>query len=185
MDANIGLSPGTEGNALAPWVATTIARNLLDPALRREFFAVRAAVAIVALEPLELEGTLGQGPTTGAAGAPGARRAHEAATPPLAELEGRTAVTLRFDHGQLTIHDGVVGIPDLTLCGEREVLLGLADLPLDGRFRLPLPRLGRGDNRALRRSLLELATGELKVYGLLGHPRLFVRLLRLLHRSAG
>ncbi|MCC6527327.1 MAG: hypothetical protein IT373_32055 [Polyangiaceae bacterium] len=181
MDANIGLSPGTEGNALAPWVAATIERNLVDPALRREFLALRAAVAIVALEPLELEGTLGKGPTSGAAAA---RRAREA-TPPLAELEGRTAVTLRFDHGQLTIHDGVVGIPDLTLCGEREVLLGLADLPLDGRLRLPLPRLARGDNRALRRSLLELATGELKVYGLLGHPRLFARLLRLLHRSAG
>lgn len=94
----------------------------------------------------------------------------------------RLAITLRFDHGMLTIHDGMIGVPDVTLCGDHSVLLGLADLPL-GRFtRLPAPGLWSTGPQAVawRRSALELVTGELKIYGLFAHPRLVTRLLRLL-----
>ena len=152
MAASVGLSPGAEDNELATWLARTIEESVADATTRRDFFAMRAAVAIVALEP---------------------------GTTPNAPM-GRSAVTLRFDHGHLTIHDGVVGVPDMTLCGDREHLLRLAALPISRTFGLPLPRRGASD--PLRRTLREIAQGSLKVYGLAGHPRLFVRLLRLLSR---
>lgn len=69
-------------------------------------------------------------------------------------------VTLRFDHGRLTIHDGTVGVPTLTICADHDGLLALGDLP-----RAELAR--------------RVANEEIKVYGLLTHPRLFVRLIRL------
>src|SRR5689334_23235668 len=48
------------------------------------------------------------------------------------------ALTLRFDHGRLTIHDGTVGIPAVTFCGDLSALRRLADFPLTRWLRLPL-----------------------------------------------
>src|SRR5262245_1366067 len=95
----------------------------------------------------------------------------------------RESVTLRFDHGYLTVHDGMLGIPDLTLCGDFTALVGLADIPLSRAGRLPLPPLNRARRSAWRTTALELVSGELKVYGMFSHPRLFMRLLRLLSMS--
>jgi hypothetical protein len=92
----------------------------------------------------------------------------------------RESVTLRFDHGYLTIHDGMLGIPDLTLCGDFAALVGLADIPLSRAGRLPLPPLNAARRSAWRTTALELVSGELKVYGMFSHPRLLMRLLRLL-----
>ena len=96
----------------------------------------------------------------------------------LVAFDDRLQVTLRFDHGYLTVHDGMVGVPDLTICGDRHVLEGIAQIEL--LQRTPLPALSRAAATAWRRSALELFTGELKVYGLATHPRLTLRLLRLL-----
>jgi hypothetical protein len=82
------------------------------------------------------------------------------------------ALTLRFDHGRLTIHDGAIGIPAVTFCAEREVLVRLADMPLARWIRLPTApwsRLGAPVRR-----------GELKIYGLITHPRMVLTFLRLL-----
>jgi hypothetical protein len=95
----------------------------------------------------------------------------------------RQTITLRFDHGYLTIHDGMVGIPDLTLCGDQQTLSGLGDIPLSGWGRWPLPPLNAARRTSWRTTALELVSGELKVYGMVSHPRLLMRLLRLL--SAG
>ena len=40
------------------------------------------------------------------------------------------ALTLRFDHGRLTIHDGTVGIPAVTFCGDLDALRRLTDFPM-------------------------------------------------------
>lgn len=81
--------------------------------------------------------------------------------------------TLRFDHGYLTAHDGIVGIPDVTLCADDAELRALADLP----FWRGLPDL-RG--RGWREVLAEVVSGEVKIYGLVSRPRLVLRLLRIL-----
>lgn len=89
--------------------------------------------------------------------------------------------TLRFDHGRLTLHDGSVGIPSVTFCGDAEALRRLADFPLTRLFRLPiagpLTREGRETWQHLVGLLLR---GDLKVYGLAAHPRTVFYLLRVL-----
>ena len=81
--------------------------------------------------------------------------------------------TLRFDHGYLTAHDGMVGIPDVTLCADDGDLRALADLP----FWRGVPDLRA---QSWREAMRELASGEVKIYGLVLRPRLVLRLLRIL-----
>ncbi|HVY45269.1 MAG TPA: hypothetical protein VHB21_05290, partial [Minicystis sp.] len=48
------------------------------------------------------------------------------------------SITLRFDHGRLTIHEGQVGVPMLTFCGDTADLRRLPDLPMTRWLRLPV-----------------------------------------------
>lgn len=81
--------------------------------------------------------------------------------------------TLRFDHGRLTVHDGGAGIPSVTFCGSADALRLLGESPLGRWLRLP----ARGTLWELTGML---ARGDLKVYGLVSHPRTVVLLLRVL-----
>jgi hypothetical protein len=93
------------------------------------------------------------------------------------------SATLRFDHGYVTIHDGMLGIPDVTFCGDHHVLLGLGTL-VTGRLGAPLlPPLSWSGISLWRQSAVEVMSGELKIYGLLGQPRLVLRVLRVLGRT--
>jgi hypothetical protein len=100
----------------------------------------------------------------------------------LVALDRRQSATLRFDHGYLTAHDGMIGIPDVTLSGDEAVLMALSELPLSRIGRLPLPTLEKTGRQRWNAAVLELVSGELKIYGLWSHPRLVLRLLRLLTR---
>ena len=91
------------------------------------------------------------------------------------------ALTLRFDFGRLTIHDGRVGVPDVTL---RASAAGLDNF---GRIADAVGGLGgllgSGRRAAARRAanvLNELRASDIKVYGLVRHPRLVLRLVNLL-----
>jgi hypothetical protein len=91
------------------------------------------------------------------------------------------SVTLRFDHGRLTVHDGSIGVPSVTFCGDESVLLSLQTLPSTKLFRLPIAMPGDKTGAAALRDIAgRMARGDLKVYGLVAHPRLILRLLRLL-----
>ncbi|MCA9621709.1 MAG: hypothetical protein KC731_21950 [Myxococcales bacterium] len=144
MDQSIAQAPGAEDNPLAVWLTERIESALAsrDDA-RRELYALRAAVAVVA---------------------------------PDKALQ----VTLRFDHGHVTVHDGMMGIPDVTFCGDEEVLRALADVKLSRWGQLPLPPLASSRAALWRRSAVDLLSGELKIYGLLSHARIVLRVLRLL-----
>jgi hypothetical protein len=146
VEPSIALASGAEDNDLALWAAALVRANLQHTAaLRRDFAAMRAAVAMVA-------------------------------------PDRRLSITLRFDLGQLTVHDSMIGMPDVTLCGDYEVLMGLARLPIGRLGRLPVPSWSAPRERrvAWRRTAVDLLSGELKIYGLVAHPRLVTRLLRLL-----
>jgi hypothetical protein len=91
------------------------------------------------------------------------------------------ATTLRFDHGVLTIHDGIVGLPDITLCGATADLQALAEL---GPGHWPWRSAEAAAPGAWRRAGVALGSGELRLYGLWTHPRLALRLWRLLRRRA-
>ena len=56
--------------------------------------------------------------------------------------DAEVALTLRFAEGKLVVHDGIVGIPDVTLRGGSDTILALSNLPLTrlgGWAVLPLP----------------------------------------------
>ncbi len=89
-----------------------------------------------------------------------------------------TALTLRFDFGRLTIHEGLIGVPTVTIRGITRGLEGLSGLP-------PMPVRGViASGRSLARVFSAVRGGKLKIYGLAAHPRLVVRLLRLLSVDA-
>ncbi len=85
-----------------------------------------------------------------------------------------TALTLRFDFGRLTIHEGLIGVPTVTLRGITRGLEALCELPA-----VPARGIVKS-GRSLAHVLGSLRAGKLKIYGLASHPRLVMRLLRLL-----
>jgi hypothetical protein len=94
------------------------------------------------------------------------------------------AVTMRFDHGRVTIHEGNIGIPAITFCGDREAILGLTSVPLSPWLALPIPARPR-DWAALRGLYRQLAERKLTIYGFFSHARLVTRVIRILSsRSA-
>jgi hypothetical protein len=98
--------------------------------------------------------------------------------------DAASAVTLRFDFGRLTFHEGVVGVPDITISGTSADIESLTHMRFQGPFRLPLPRLSDGEGtRAVLGVLRALRRRDLKIYGLAFHGRFIVRLLRVLSSS--
>jgi hypothetical protein len=99
----------------------------------------------------------------------------------LAKMRGRvalvaedagTTITLRFHDGQLTVHSGLYGVPDLVVRGPGESLIDLSRVPNHPRFTF-LPDFRSPVARSLALALRER---KLRIRGLAGHVRLFVRL---------
>jgi hypothetical protein len=91
------------------------------------------------------------------------------------------ALTLRFDRGRLTIHDGIVGIPDMTIRGPSDTILALSNLPLTTRLGLPLP--SPRDREAMKtvRAVFEaMRGGKFHVYGMAFHLPMLMRLTRVM-----
>jgi hypothetical protein len=89
-----------------------------------------------------------------------------------------TALTLRFDFGRLTIHEGLIGIPTVTIRGRTSDIEGLTTLPWS-RERIRRANLHQ-TQKELRLVLAAMRKKKLKIYGLISHPRLVLRLLRVL-----
>lgn len=73
-------------------------------------------------------------------------------------------ITLRFDHGRLTLHDGTIGIPAITFCADRQVLWDLWNTPAAQWLRHP-----KGVYHLVFKPLV---SGRLKIYGLYSRPRM-------------
>ena len=90
-------------------------------------------------------------------------------------------LTLRFERGRLTIHDGIVGIPDVAIRGGSETIMALSNMPLTRPLGLPLPDPRDKDQVALSRSVMAaMRSGEFKMHGALLHPGLVMRLTRVM-----
>ena len=87
-------------------------------------------------------------------------------------------LTLRFDLGRLTVHDGGIGIPTVTFLGDEAALLRLADMPFTRFLKLPVSLDPQG-RQVLQATGAALVAGELKVYGFYAHPRMVLRFLRI------
>ncbi|EYF00629.1 hypothetical protein [Chondromyces apiculatus] len=93
------------------------------------------------------------------------------------------SMTMRFDHGRLTVHDGAIGIPTVTFCGDEAVLLRLPQIAFHRRVALPVLGVRHPHAAApLREVMVQIARGDLKIYGLLTHLGLVLALLHLVSR---
>lgn len=100
----------------------------------------------------------------------------------LVAQDTQSVLTMRFDHGRLTVHEGSVGIPSVTLCADEQVLRDLTRLRWSSWLRLPkvIPRTSATDNKTVLWDLARAMTEQrLTVYGLFTHPRLVLCLLRV------
>ena len=90
------------------------------------------------------------------------------------------AVTLEFSRGGgLTLHNGIKGVPDVTVRGLADNIMALSNIPLTRPLGLPLP-LDRPSLEVVREMLRATRSGELRVHGLLGHLGLVARLTRVM-----
>jgi hypothetical protein len=92
------------------------------------------------------------------------------------------ALTMRFElGGKLTIHDGIVGIPDVTIRGPSDAVLALSNMPLATRLGLPIP--DPRDREAVKTVKLVMGAmrdGKLHVYGAAFHLPLVMRLTKVM-----
>lgn len=87
-----------------------------------------------------------------------------------------TVVTLHFRGGELRVHSGMLGVPDLVVRGSSAALIDLSRIPKHPRFGfLPDPRANVV--RELARAIYDR---QLRVHGLLANLLLGVRLSRVL-----
>jgi hypothetical protein len=109
---------------------------------------------------------------------------HAAKREDFARLRGRIAIvaedadvamTLAFEGNMVTVSDGIVGIPEVTVRARSEDIIQLSLLELIPRFGLPNP-LGP----ATREIFLRSQAGHVRVYGALLHIPMLLRLSRLL-----
>lgn len=129
------LSPPAAKDPLAQELERRIAWNLTRPTALRSFAKMWATVVIVCRPSATSDETRS------------------------ALADRSTTLTLRFDYGSLTIHEGRVGRPDITVWGTAAEILSI-DL-----FRTFLPGVGP------------------RIFGKGAHPRLAYRLARILDES--
>src|SRR5215471_18119968 len=92
------------------------------------------------------------------------------------------ALTMRFERGgKLTIHDGIVGIPDVTIRGPSDAIMALSNMPLATRLGLPIPSpRDREAVKTVRTVMGAMREGKLHVYGMAFHLPLVMRLTKVM-----
>jgi hypothetical protein len=92
------------------------------------------------------------------------------------------ALTMCFERGgKLTIHDGIVGIPDITIRGPSDAIMALSNMPLATPLGLPIPDPRDKESvRSVRTVLGAMTQGKLHVYGMAFHLPLVMKLTRVM-----
>jgi len=92
------------------------------------------------------------------------------------------ALTMCFERGgRLTIHDGIHGIPDVTIRGPAEAIMALSNMPLATRLGLPIPDPRDAEAvKTVRMVFGAMRAGQLHVYGAALHAPLVMKLTRVM-----
>jgi len=92
------------------------------------------------------------------------------------------ALTMRFERGgKLTIHDGIVGIPDVTIRGPADTIMALSNMPLTRWLGLPVPAPRDKEGIKVSQSILaEMRKGTFHIYGMFFHVPKLIRLTRVM-----
>jgi hypothetical protein len=93
--------------------------------------------------------------------------------------DAQVALTLRFDGGKLTVHDGIVGVPDVTIRGRSDAIVDMSNIPLTTRFGLPALRDPEG-KKVMSNMMRAMREGSLRIHGMLLHLPMIVRLTRVM-----
>ncbi len=93
--------------------------------------------------------------------------------------DAEVAMTLHFQSGTLTVHDGIVGFPDVTVRGSSDIIIALSNMPLHFGFPVPDPR-NPGEVDVAKQVMGEMRTGKLVAFGALFHVRAMSRLTRIM-----
>jgi hypothetical protein len=146
------LAPGAEDNGLATMLAELVRQNLEAKPHKKEDFAALCG----------LRGAVS-----------------------IVADDADVALTMRFEAsepgGRLTIDDGIVGIPDVTIRGPADAIMALSNMPLATPLGLPIP--SRGDHeaaRSVRTVLAAMSRGKLHVHGAAFHLPLVMKLTRVM-----
>ena len=95
--------------------------------------------------------------------------------------DAEVALTLDFRGGELTIHDGIFGIPDVTIRGPSDAIIAMSNIPLTRRFGLPF---ASPKDKAGRETLAEgkraMDSGALHAYGMIFHLPMMLHLTRVM-----
>ena len=95
--------------------------------------------------------------------------------------DAEVALTLVFRQKQLVVHDGIHGIPDVTVRGSSDIIMAMSNIPLTRRLGLPIP--GRRDAQgvaALREIAAAMRGGAFHAYGIALHVPMMVHLTRVM-----
>ncbi len=93
--------------------------------------------------------------------------------------DAQVAITMDFQRGSVVFHEGIRGVPDVTVRGTSDAIMALSNFPLSRRLGVPLP-ITQGSYEALRSMVRATVRGELTVHGLLSNPGLVARLTRVM-----
>jgi len=148
---SIELAPGSEDNGLASMLADLVRQNLEAKPHKVADFDA-------------LEGTVA-----------------------IVADDAEVCLTMRFVRGgkgmgnRLTIHDGIVGIPDVAIRGTSDVIIAMSNTPLTTPFGLPFPSPWDKEGVANFKAMLAASKAkQFEMHGALLHPGLVMRLTRVM-----
>ena len=93
--------------------------------------------------------------------------------------DAEVALTLQFKGGDLLVHDGIKGIPDVAVRGSADAIMAMSNIPLTRLLALPIP-MDRTALDVLTQMVRSTRSGELQVLGMLGNFRVLSRLTRVM-----
>ncbi len=95
--------------------------------------------------------------------------------------DAEVALTLVFTAGRLVVHDGIVGIPDVTVRGSSDIIMAMSNIPLTRRFGLPIALRGDTQGRSTMREIAAaMRSGAFHAYGMPFHVPMMFRLTRVM-----
>jgi hypothetical protein len=94
--------------------------------------------------------------------------------------DAEVALTLCFDRGDLRIHNGVLGVPDVVIYGTSDTIMALSNMPLN-RQGLPIPARDDKAGQELVRSVFRaLVKRSFRIEGMLFHLPMLMRLTKVM-----
>ena len=95
--------------------------------------------------------------------------------------DAEVALTLVFDRGRLVVHDGIEGVPEVTIRGTSDIIMAMSNIPLTRRFGLPFASRGDRQGRETLRDIgVAMRSGAFHAFGMAFHLPTMVHLTRVM-----